>query len=155
MKTGIISDTHGVNSFIESAMEYLRNVDLIIHAGDHYNDAEYIQRNYDIRVIGVAGNCDKENIDEKIEVIANKKFFITHGHKYNVKTNISNIFYAGKEKNADIVIFGHSHVPFYEVEEGIVLINPGSVSLPRNGSKRSGCIINIDKEGIDVEFFYI
>lgn len=155
MKIGIISDSHGIHKFIDTSMEYLKDVDLIIHAGDHYKDTKYIEKDYNIDVIGVAGNCDKENINEKIEVINGKKFFITHGHEYNVKSNINNVFYAGKEKGADIIIFGHTHKPFYEVEEGIAIINPGSISMPRGNSIKSGCILTINKDNINVEFFNI
>ncbi len=154
MKLGIISDTHGEHSLIDKAMKNLKDVDLIIHAGDHYKDAKYIEKKYNINVIGVAGNCDEEKIDEKLKVINGKRFFITHGHNHNVKTNISNLFYTGKEKDVDVIIFGHSHVPFYEVEEGIAIINPGSISIPRGGSQKSGCILTIN-ENLDVKFFNI
>lgn len=154
MKIGVISDSHGMLEYINTAMEHLKEVDLIIHGGDNYRDAKYIEKNYNIKVLGVAGNCDIEDIDDYIELIAGKRIFITHGHKYGVKTNINRVFYAGKENNADIVIFGHTHVPLYVVEEGIVLLNPGSISLPRGGSQKSCCIITI-AEDISVDFINI
>lgn len=151
MKIGVMSDTHGMHSYIDLAMEYLKEVDLIIHGGDNYKDTKYIEKNYNIKVIGVAGNCDIENSCDRIEEIEGKKIFITHGHNYGVKTDINRIFYAGKENNADVVIFGHSHVPLYVEEEGIILLNPGSLSLPRGGSKKSCCIVTIE-EDIEVDF---
>lgn len=154
MKIGVISDSHGANHDIDLAMEHLKGVDLIIHSGDHYTDAKYIENSYHIKVLAVAGNCDIEDIHEHMEVICNKRFFITHGHKYGVKSNINRIFYAGKERNADIVIFGHSHIPFYAVEDNMVLINPGSVSYPRGGTKKSCAIIRIE-ENIEVDFINI
>jgi len=154
LKIGVISDSHGMYKYIDLAMEHLKDVDLIIHAGDNYKDAKYIEKNYNIKVVAVFGNCDIGGIDERIELIGGKKIFITHGHNYGVKMNINGIFYAGKQNDADIVIFGHSHTPFYAVEEGMVLLNPGSTSLPRGGSEKSCCIITIE-EDIKVDFINI
>lgn len=151
LKIGVISDSHGVNRYIDLAMEHLKDVELVIHAGDNYKDAKYIEEKYNIKVVVVSGNCDVENTGDHIELICDRKIFITHGHKYGVKANIDGVFYAGKENNADIVIFGHSHIPFYAVEEGMVLLNPGSVSLPRGNSEKSCCILTIE-ENIKVDF---
>jgi len=154
LKIGVISDSHGILKYIDLAMEHLKDTELIIHAGDNYKDAKYIEKKYKIKVIGVTGNCDTKGIEECIELLNDKKIFITHGHNYGVKMNINGIFYAGKQNDADIVIFGHSHIPFYAVEEEMVLLNPGSVSLPRGGSKKNCCIVNIG-EGVKVDFIRI
>jgi len=154
LKIGVISDSHEVLKYIDLAMEHLKDTELIIHAGDNYKDAMYIEKKYKIKVIGVTGNCDNKGIEEHIELLNGKKVFITHGHNYGVKMSISRLFYAGKQGNADIVIFGHSHIPFYAVEEEMVLLNPGSLSLPRGGSKKSCCIVNIE-EDVKVDFINI
>ncbi len=151
LKIGVISDSHQMYSNIDLGMKYLKDVDLIIHAGDNYKDATYITNNYNINALAVGGNCDIDGIEERIELINNKRFFITHGHKYGVKMNINRIFYAGRQNNSDIVIFGHTHIPFYAVEEGMVILNPGSISLPRGGSKKSLSIITIEND-IKVDF---
>ncbi len=154
MKIGVISDSHGKLEYIDLAMEYLEDVDLIIHAGDNYIDGTYIEENYNIKVIAVAGNCDMIGIEERVESIGDKNIFLTHGHQYLVNIDSNRLFYAGKEQNAHIVIFGHTHVPFYEEIEGIKLINPGSVSSPRGNSERSFCIITLE-EDINVDFINI
>ena len=51
-----------------------------------------------------------------------------HGHKYNVKSSLLALKYKGMEKNADIILFGHTHVPYIDDTDGIIMLNPGSVS---------------------------
>ena len=50
----------------------------------------------------------------------------------------------GEEKQADVVIFGHIHVPVCVEEDGILLVNPGSPSRPRNGVPSFG-ILTLEK----------
>lgn len=155
MEIGVISDSHGGLEYIDIAMDYLEDVDLIIHAGDYYTDGNYIERNYNIKVISVAGNCDMAGgIDDRIEYIGGKTIFITHGHNYLVGTDPSRIFYAAKERSADIAIFGHTHRPFYAEKDGVILINPGSIGYPRGNSGRSFCIVSIEDD-IMVDFMNI
>lgn len=154
MKIGIISDSHEGRYYIDLVMEQLKEVDLIIHAGDGYKDTEYIEHKYGIKILAVKGNCDLEGPEQRIEIIENKRVFIAHGDRYGVVSNIDRIFYAAKECEADIAIFGHTHVPFYTVEEGIVIINPGSISLPRGDSQRGYCMLTLE-EDIKVEFIKI
>ena len=57
-----------------------------------------------------------------------KKIFMCHGHRYGVKYGYNSIFYRGKEVGADIVLFGHSHLPIIDEHDGLILMNPGSIS---------------------------
>lgn len=154
MKIGVMSDSHGRLEYIDLAMEYLEDADLIIHAGDYYMDAAYIEENYGIRVVAVAGNCDMTGVDEVVESIGGKTIFVTHGHRYLVSAGPDRLFYAAQERNADIAIFGHTHQPLYTREDGIILINPGSVGEPRGFSERSFCILDLEDK-IDVDFVTI
>ncbi|MCC5910164.1 MAG: metallophosphoesterase [Clostridiaceae bacterium] len=154
MKVAILGDSHGQRCNIDIAMKQIEGkVDVVIHTGDIYADIEYMRNTYNIKIIGVKGNCDfhEDAADKLLEVIDGKRFFVTHGHKYNVKNNLNNIFYKGKEVNADIIVFGHSHIPYYSKEENVVLLNPGSISLPRGGSKKGYGVVTIQKDVVDVE----
>ena len=65
---------------------------------------------------------------QRIIEIKGKKIFMCHGHKYGVKYGYNSIYYRGKEVGADIVLFGHSHLPIIEEYDGLILMNPGSIS---------------------------
>lgn len=146
MKIGVLGDSHLNMEYLNKVIKELKQVDYIIHTGDNYCDFEYIMEKLKIKGIGVKGNCDPKGPEEIIEEIAGRRFLICHGHRYGVKESLNNLFYRGKEVQADIVIFGHSHVPVYEVIDGLVLLNPGSIAFPRGGSRRSYALLKLNEE---------
>ncbi len=149
MRIFVVSDTHGnINDFIHVA-KTLERPDLIIHLGDYVEDGLEIEKQMGVEVVVVKGNCDfyaPDFDDEKTITIENKKIFITHGHKYNVKFDTSRIFYKGKEEDADLVLFGHTHYPELEEKDGTIILNPGSASLPRALNRRTFAIVDIGEK---------
>ncbi len=157
MKIGIISDTHRDIGSIDKSIPYLKECDLIIHAGDNIDDAEYIYYSTDVDVKCVKGNCDSYSINEPYELefsINNKKFFLCHGHSYDVKYGLQSLLKLAKENNIDFVIYGHTHIPLYETIEDIVFINPGSITQPRGGNDKTFGILNLENN-ISYEFIKI
>ena len=58
------------------------------------------------------------------------------------------IFEEGQARKADIVMYGHTHRPFFEQKDGITVLNPGSLSFPRQeGRKGSYMIMEIEADG--------
>lgn len=117
-------------------MEYLKNSDLIIHLGDNVQDTDIIAETFKGRIIKVKGNCDFSVFEpsEKVEIIENKKFLITHGHTYDVKYNLNELKFGAKTIGADVALYGHTHISSIDYEEGIWYINPGSASFSRRGN---------------------
>lgn len=157
MKIFVVSDTHG---HIDGFLNKIKNMDepdLIIHLGDYVEDGLKIEEKLGIETIIVKGNGDyyqKEYKYDEVLNLGNKVFFITHGHRYSVRYGINNLFYRTKELGADIVLFGHTHVPVLMKESGIIIMNPGSPYQPRglDGKKTFGIIeINHDIVGSIVE----
>lgn len=151
MKMLVLSDTHNATlDFIVDKLKESQNIDMLIHCGDKYNDIKFFGDKLGIeKFYGVAGNCDPDGIaDEEIFLeICNKKIFITHGHLYGVKTNLEKLKKYAKSKNADIVIFGHTHMPFNEEIDKILFFNPGSTILPRGDFSSYG-ILEITDESV-------
>jgi len=147
LKIAVISDTHRDLRYIEAAKKYIRDTDILIHLGDNIDDVQELSKGYKGKVYAVKGNCDYLDSypSEQIIDVEGKKIFFTHGHNYGVKMSLNNIYYKGKEVGADIVLFGHTHVAIIEEEDGIILMNPGSISLPRINGRYIG-FINIEKE---------
>lgn len=144
MKIIVVSDTHGDNKdVIEKIME-LGKPDVLIHLGDYVEDGIKISKAFGVETIIVRGNGDYGSAykDDELIELEGKKLFITHGHKYNVRNTIANLYYRGLELGADIILFGHTHVPVNVKEDGIIILNPGSPSLPRgiNRKKTFGLI---------------
>ncbi len=149
MKIGVLSDTHRMSRFIDKAIPYLKECDLIIHAGDNFVDSKYIHKMTKVGIIAVRGNCDFENIEEELEFeIENKKIFVCHGDRYGVKHGLYDLEKKAKSIGANIVIFGHTHTPIIEEKNNIIYINPGSTSLPRGVDYRSFIILEISYDNV-------
>ncbi len=152
MKIAILSDTHGYKKYMDEIKDMVKECDLIIHAGDNFADSKYLYKISKVEVMAVKGNCDYINVEEDLIFdIEDKTIFLTHGHKYMVNAGIEEIKNKAKEIGADIVIFGHTHVPLHIKDEEITFINPGSLSLPRVVKDRSFMIMDINKDEIDIE----
>ncbi|MDA8235449.1 MAG: metallophosphoesterase [Clostridia bacterium] len=150
MKIGIISDTHQNLQLAQKAIEHMGPVDLLLHGGDHYRDALKLAEETGLPVKAVIGNCDmSDGPTEEILDLDGLRILLTHGHRYGVKFGLDKLYYRVREVEAQIAVFGHSHVPVEEWVEGILLFNPGSVGSPRGlgGKSTYGIIyINEDKE---------
>ena len=156
MKLLIASDVHGSYSAIKSLQKRMIEEDAkeLVLLGDIYNHGprnpfpdEYAPMkvaealNKIERLTAIKGNCDSE-VDEMISsftfsesayiIIDEKKIFLTHGHKYNENTLPS---------GCDVLIYGHFHVGFIKEKDGLVIANPGSVSLPKQNSDPSYLIL--------------
>lgn len=91
-------------------------------------------------IYAVRGNCEAEVDQMVLEfpvladyslILADKVcFYATHGHVYNEK-------HLPPLKNGDVLIHGHTHVLRAEEKEGYFLLNPGSVSIPKEGNPPS------------------
>lgn len=148
MRVLVISDTHrNLTNVYKLLKDISDNIDVIIHCGDVVEDAEIIKSKYsNIKVYNVRGNCDYGSgvTDEEVFNIGNKKIFVTHGDMYGVNWNTDRLCYKGAELGADICLFGHTHIPVIEKYNGMIIMNPGSPSLPRGGSTYSYGIIKIE-----------
>lgn len=150
MRIAVVSDTHGNNKEIIEKLSEMEKPDILFHLGDYITDGVKISKTFGLEAIIVKGNGDYFNIeykeDEFIE-IAGKKIFLTHGHKYGVNSGIQNLYYKGLELGADIVLFGHIHIPVIEKIEDMIIMNPGSPSLPRSAEKiKTFGIIEIEEK---------
>ncbi|QZY54056.1 metallophosphoesterase [Crassaminicella profunda] len=145
MKIVVMSDTHGKIELAEYIIAKIEEIDLLIHLGDYYPDALALGKNMNLKVVGVKGNCDRAEIEnEKVLDLGEYKLFLTHGHQYGVKSNLSRIYYKGLEEGCNIVLFGHTHMPVNIKHEDVLIMNPGSLTSPRGGSKASYGIIEMD-----------
>lgn len=131
MKILVISDTHG---FIDNAVSLIKkiNPDYTFHLGDMAEDCKRLEALFPQKIIAcVKGNndyFDKSYPLERIATIDGKKIFACHGHKYNVKSSLLPLTLKAKEVDADIVLYGHTHLAHLEEYDNFVIMNPGSRS---------------------------
>ena len=150
MRVLIVSDTHGRHNGLDRALQEAGDIDMLIHLGDVEGGEEYIDTVVDCEKHIVRGNNDffSDLHREEEFYIGKYKIFITHGHSYYVSLDPEYIREEGKARKADIVMFGHTHRPFFEEMDEIIVLNPGSLSFPRQeGRKGSYMIMETDGEG--------
>ncbi len=150
----VFSDSHGKHTEMINVIEREKDVDMILHAGDFAGDLDVVIRKSESEVehYAVKGNCDFGNApkDRFLEVDG-VKILLTHGNEFSVKKTYDKIDYWAREKGADIVIFGHTHVPVYKNLVDLHLLNPGSIADSR-GLPETYAVIQIkDKINIDIK----
>lgn len=159
MKILVVSDTHGNHKNLDKILDLAGEIQMFIHLGDVEGGEEYINAVVDTEKHIVRGNNDffSDLPKEEEFYIGKYKTFITHGHNYYVSLDPEYIKEEGIARRADIVMFGHTHKPFLEQNEEITVLNPGSVSYPRQeGRKGSYMLIELDEKGeLCFEQFYL
>lgn len=129
MKILILSDSHGELNYMQQAIDR-EKPDYVIHLGDHAGDAEKLRRIYPmLPVASVRGNCDYSDWDvpeQRVLVYGGLRILACHGHRYGVKNGLLRYRYAAQEQQVNAALFGHTHSPFCQLEDGLWLINPGS-----------------------------
>jgi len=133
MKILVMSDSHGSVSNMLLALRR-ESPDVILHLGDNEKDCtEIIHQEPDIMLRAVRGNSDffSNGLDIDEFVLEEKRFFMSHGHLHGVKLNKARIIEAAINRNADVLLFGHTHMPYYSTNDKLIIINPGSIGEGR------------------------
>lgn len=149
MKAIIASDNHGDLKVLKKLEDmYFNDVDIFIHCGD-FCVADNEMNNW----ITVRGNNDYASNAPQSRVITweNKKILITHGDRLIHYNNYQNLLYQAKSLNCDIVCFGHTHIYENLKIDDIILINPGSLYLNRDGLNPSYIYLKIENNEIFIE----
>ena len=141
MKIGLISDTHGqVPNAVHAA---LAGVDYILHGGDVGPMDVITELEAIAPVRAVLGNTDYgiQLPETRLEEFRDNKIMIHH--IVNVDFPSQQVRTILNSDKPNIVVFGHTHVPFDERHNGIWFINPGSASRPRDNSSASVAILDL------------
>lgn len=156
MKLMFISDIHGSLYWLQMTLDKVQveQPDQLILLGDYmyhgprnplpdgYDPAGVAEalNQYTSQIIGIRGNCDSE-VDQMLLqfpmmgddvqlYVDGRRIYVTHGHGYSIDKL--------PQLNAgDVLIQGHTHVPVADIKDGIYVLNPGSISLPKENYANS------------------
>ena len=154
MKILIVSDTHGKDTNLEKVLEIEKPIDMLIHLGDIEGSEEYIEVIAECPCEMVAGNNDFfSSLPRELETeIDGYRALLTHGHYYYVSLGTETLMAEGVSREKDIVMFGHTHRPYLEINDNLVILNPGSLSYPRQDGKKSTYIIMETDENGEADY---
>lgn len=138
MKILIVSDTHRNEDNLIEVLEKEKNLDLLIHCGDVEGAEDEIEHYAGCKTVFVAGNNDFfSRLPREAELqVEGMKVWVTHGHNYYVNANPEYIRKEARIRNIDVVLYGHTHRPIIEKTEDLIVINPGSLTYPRQEGRR-------------------
>lgn len=162
MKYIVASDIHGSAYFTEMLIKRIEEekADKLILLGDIYNHGprnplpekynpmkvSELLNSIANQLIVIKGNCDSEVdtlisdfdfVENTVLSVNDKTLFLSHGHIYNCDNLPKTKF--------DVIIYGHFHTGFIERKNGVIIANPGSISLPKNGTQESYLLIDNGK----------
>ena len=129
IRIAVFSDSHGEIGLFEKAVSELKNVSAIVHLGDCACDASEVAKRTGRKIISLNGNCDlfsREPVSSLLEM-EGKRIYLTHGHKEHVKTGLMRLFYRAQEEQADLVLYGHTHIQRMDEIGNTVFLNPGAM----------------------------
>lgn len=177
MKIGIMSDTHGSLEYIEKAIKTLSDCDVLLHGGDilyhgprndlpkDYNPKAVIEKlnNLD-NILITKGNCEAD-VDQMVikhpiqspyvmSQFGEIRILLTHGYTDSKEDTIKK----AKSMGADILILGHTHVKELFFDESLIVLNPGSTSIPKDGTHSVATIEIIEsdiEDELDLDFNFI
>ena len=149
----VMSDSHGRNENVELAIAQVREeigeFQMLIHLGD-VGDAREIESLAGVPCYIVRGNTDYDAklLNANVIEAGGHRIFATHGHLYQVDMRLDLLRFAALENDCDIVMYGHTHVPYLEEDpDDVTILNPGSISKPRQADHRyTYMVMEIDDE---------
>ena len=151
-----LADIHGSEYYLAKAMDRFEKegASFLVLVGDllYHGPRNPFPRDYspakvaemlnelDKKIIAIRGNCDSD-VDQMVLsfpmlsdhgsiLINNKRIFLSHGHVYNSE-NLAPL------NRGDIFVTAHTHIPEILEKDGVIVFNPGSISLPKGGSVNS------------------
>ncbi|HZK51294.1 MAG TPA: metallophosphoesterase family protein [Actinomycetota bacterium] len=159
MKIAVIADTHtrGLSRTVPmGAWPYLESVDHILHAGDVVDPAVLDEMKALAPVTVVMGNCDAWDIrdwgatETALVELGGIRIGMVHDSGLNPgrRDRMRKHF-----PEARVVVFGHSHMPYNEDENGLLLFNPGSPTWKRKAPFTSMGLLWITDGEVEGEIF--
>lgn len=140
----VVSDTHGDRRALQAAIDAQPEASLLIHLGDGAADLTAVSEFITLRTLQVSGNCDfcSPFPDDAEFRFGGQLFFAAHGHRYGVKHDLYRFSCAARSRMARVALFGHTHQALTVYDDGLYLINPGS--LGRGGTYAT---VDVDSAG--------
>lgn len=158
MKLIVFSDSHRRNITDMLAIIEEEKPDAVLHLGDVAEDADDIRAVFpQLQLFQVCGNNDwTSEIPENLVVRAEQaRIFITHGHLHGVRRHTRTLAAAAKKSGCGAALYGHTHRAEIHEEDGILIANPGSISMPYVAEPPSYLRLTVTGATIQPELVYL
>lgn len=147
IRAAVISDTHGL--LRPEVEKILQSCDVVIHAGDFDNQMVYHKLKIKRPLYAVRGNNDGEWAEQlpliRRFALGGFSFLLVHDQE-DIPQDV---------KEAQVIIFGHSHMHFQRQENGRLWLNPGSCGYRRFTLPLSLVVLTLEDEGCEIESIFL
>lgn len=145
MKILVFSDSHGVKSPMRETVRR-ETPDLLIHLGDLVSDGTALRESFPaLPFLQVPGNCDAGRSGlplQRLEELEGHRVLLSHGHLWQVKLGPGAARSEALRQGAEILLYGHTHIPLCEFDGGLWVLNPGSMLYGNYG------VIMLEKDSV-------
>ena len=159
MKILVVSDSHGIDINVLEVLNRHKDIDLLIHLGDICGSEDIIRENCNVEMLVVRGNCDYGNNElplYRVVEAGGHRIFAVHGHEHGVSYGLDRLLNAAELNNCDIALYGHTHYPEVIEVDGVTVMCPGSISLPRQLNRRASYgMITLEKAQKTCKIHYL
>lgn len=148
MKIVIVSDNHGLREPLQTILQRHADADVFIHCGDSEMAPEEL-RGY----VSVRGNNDfyYEYPEMKILDLEGHRMMIVHGHHHLYMGQLDMLISKARRQGCDFVFYGHTHIYSCQQRDGVILLNPGSLSRNRDGTRPCYAVLSVQGHELQVE----
>lgn len=143
MKIVIFSDVHGQKEVMERIVNFNPDADYILSLGDSELPFSELQKYH---IICVKGNYpfDAGHVYDYVLELSGFKIFMTHGHKYKVRSGEQELLEKAEREGYDIILYGHTHIASVDYKKDKWIFNPGSCYRSRNRIVESYLILELE-----------
>ena len=154
MKILIVSDTHGKDDNFVRVLKKENDAGLLIHLGDLCGLESHIEKLSKIPCYCVRGNNDYRSLlpDESIIMLGKYRCFITHGHDYGVYYGTRILKEHARALDCRFAMYGHTHFPEIDESGSVTVLNPGSLTFPRQPDHKPSYIVATTDDDGEVSF---
>jgi putative phosphoesterase len=155
----VISDSHGDVPALIAVLKWAnaKDIDTAVFLGDGIEnispaaDAAGFFRPWRV----VRGNNDFDFSRQESAVInfGGHCIYLCHGHRLSLYAGHHSLVAAAKKAQADTALFGHTHVPYHKVLNGVLLVNPGSIGRPRSRAGATFAVIEAADGKLNTAFW--
>lgn len=129
----VVSDSHGAShkllAQLADAIRREGGVSQLVHLGDGERDGALLAALLDLPLTAVRGNCDDpSSLPGEVTLVLNGvKLLMRHGHRLAVKSTLFRLLLRAREVGARVALYGHTHQQRADIEDGVLLLNPGAL----------------------------
>ena len=151
----IVSDNHLDKSRLAKVLKHHSDADHFLHCGDsNLAPSLAVMQPF----VTVKGNTDfmlGYNEHEFVKLATGETIWVTHGHRFSVEFNTDELIASaeGMEPSPAIILYGHTHKVDVTMEKDILIINPGSITSPRDGVHRTYARLQVTPKAYDIQIF--